>query len=135
MSTKNYARVEGYICFDLNLRTTASGVNVCNFRVAVNRQSKDKGVDYIDCVAFGDRANNIVKFFEKGSAIECEGELRTNNREKNGVTYNEMSIAVSNWGFPTVNTRVDTKKLQDSSNENDNFDIDDDEDDDIEAPW
>ncbi len=63
----NRAIIIGNLTKDPESRTTASGVSVCSFTVAVNRGFGDKkDVDYIPVVAWRGLAENCGKFLAKG---------------------------------------------------------------------
>lgn len=62
------------------------------FTVAVNR---GQATDFVNCVAFGVKAENITKYFRKGSRIYVEGNLRSNtytNRDNVKITAWEVSV-------------------------------------------
>ena len=71
----------GRITRDLELKATASGVNVLNFTVAVTRsyckQGEERQSDFINCVAFRNTAEHIAKWFKKGSLIAIDGSIQT----------------------------------------------------------
>lgn len=67
-----------------NGRITQSGTSTVRFAIAVERNFKDKQAgkyetDFIDCMAWGTTSDFIQRYFEKGSLIIVEGELRNNN--------------------------------------------------------
>lgn len=78
----NKATIGGNLTRDPELRFTPSGVEVCEFSVAVNERYKTKNneqrerTDYIDCVAWGTTGKNIAAYFGKGGSIFVEGKLR-----------------------------------------------------------
>lgn len=77
----------GNLARDPELRTTASGVSVCNFSIAVNRRyTNQQGVreaDFISCVAWRTTADFITKFFSKGKKIGVVGSIQTRSYEGN----------------------------------------------------
>ena len=69
-----------------------------NFTVAVDRRGE--GTDFVDCVAFGKRAEVIEKFFSKGQEIIVWGEGHLNSYEdKNGIKRKSYSIFVEGFAF------------------------------------
>lgn len=73
----------GRLTADTELKKTGDGVSVIRFTVAINRpkqKDKERAADFIDCVAFGDRAEFLGKHFRKGAAIIIFGTLRTATR-------------------------------------------------------
>ena len=82
--------LSGRLASDPELRTSESGVNVVNFRLAVDREyvkGQERKVDFFSIVAFRNDALFIEKNFNKGSPIALTGKLRTRSFEdKNRVT-------------------------------------------------
>jgi single-strand DNA-binding protein len=77
----NKAILMGNITRDIELRNTPSGAVVANFSIATNESVK-KGENwenlttFHDIVAWGKNAENISRFFGKGSKILIEGNIR-----------------------------------------------------------
>lgn len=71
----------GRLTRDPEMRTTASGMNVTRFSIAVNRtyqdQNGERGVDYINCVAWRKQAENIAKYCTKGTQVAVDGRIQT----------------------------------------------------------
>lgn len=73
----NKAFIHGRVTKDIELKQTNTGKTVASFCVAVSRQGKDAGTDWIDCVAWEKKAEFIERWFKKGSPIIIEGRLQT----------------------------------------------------------
>jgi len=94
MANFNYNLVVlgGRLSADPELKTTPSGVSVCQFDVAVNRKEKPKDgqqpkADFFTVVAWRQQAEFVTRYFRKGSSISVTGELQnrswtTQNGEK-----------------------------------------------------
>lgn len=80
----NKVVVMGRLTYDPEVRQSGNGKAYSRVSVAVNRpRAKDaaeSAADFIDCVAFGERAEFLGKHFRKGSAIIIFGTLRTATR-------------------------------------------------------
>jgi single-strand DNA-binding protein len=67
----NKVIIKGNICNYLELRYTQSNIAILKFNVAVSRNfTKEDGTresDFISCVAYKTTAENIQKYFDKGS--------------------------------------------------------------------
>lgn len=79
----------GRIVNDLELKSTPQGVNVCTFRIAVDRKFQAKGEekksDFFNVVAWRSSAEFVCNYFAKGRMILVEGELQTRPyTDKNG---------------------------------------------------
>ncbi|EHP0513633.1 single-stranded DNA-binding protein [Staphylococcus pseudintermedius] len=75
----------GRLTKDPELRTTQSGVDVCNFTLAVNRIFKSKDgeqqADFINCIAFRKTAENVNNYLSKGSLAGVDGRLQSRSYE------------------------------------------------------
>ena len=104
------------------MRKTASGQSVCSFTVACSEKWTDKqGVkqedtEWVNCTAWGKTAENICKFFGKGSEIFVEGKMKTRSWDDNGTTKYKTEVVVSEFTFtggskrgqPTENNQQQT---------------------------
>lgn len=77
----NKCLLVGNLTKDVEYQTTASGVSVCRFTIAVNRKFKnDKGEydsDFINCVAWRSTADFISKYAHKGNKVGVSGSIQT----------------------------------------------------------
>ena len=95
----------GRLTRDPEFRQTTSGVPVCRFSIAINRQFANKQTgeretDFIDCDAWRSTAEFVSRYFNKGSMILVEGQLRNNNyTDNNGVKHYSMRVLVDNVSF------------------------------------
>ena len=85
----NNVTMMGRIVNDLELKVTSSGINVCSFRIAVDRRFQTKGEerksDFFNVVAWRKPAEFVCKYFGKGRMILVQGELQTRQyTDKNG---------------------------------------------------
>lgn len=75
--------LQGRIVNDLDVQTTPSGASVCTFRIAVDRDFKNKNgekeTDFVTIVAWRNTAEFLYKYFGKGRMILIEGKLQIRN--------------------------------------------------------
>ena len=99
----NKVIIMGRLTKDLDIRTSQSGTSFMSFTVAVNRaytkQGEEKQTDFISCKAFGKTAENIAKFFQKGSLIAIEGRIQTGSYDKDGQKVYTTDIMVEGFHF------------------------------------
>ncbi len=74
----------GRLARDPELRTTASGISVTRFTVAVSRPVNPQSggepqADFINCVAWRRQAENIAKYCSKGSQVAVDGRVQVNS--------------------------------------------------------
>ena len=94
----------GRLTRDPELRTTASGVSVTSFTLAVERayvkQGEDRQADFIDVVAWRQQAEFVCRYFQKGSLVAINGRLQTNNyQDKNGNNRTSVAVVADNINF------------------------------------
>lgn len=100
----NKVNLLGRITKDIDLKYTQT-TNKANarFQVAVNR-SKDE-VSFINCEAWEKCAENISKYFKKGSQIGITGHITTGSYDdKDGKRVYTWSVVVDEFDF------IDSKK-------------------------
>lgn len=100
----NIAVIMGRLTAEPELRTTGSGISVCSFSVAVDRNYARNGAerqtDFINCVAWRQTAEFISKYFHKGSMIAINGSIQQRSyTDKDGNKRNAFEIIVDNANF------------------------------------
>lgn len=93
----------GRLTKDPELRTTQSGISMCRFSVAVDRQyskGEEKQADFFDVTVWRQTAEFVSKYFTKGRMIHIEGRLQNNNyTDNNGVKHYATAIIADNVSF------------------------------------
>ena len=84
----NHITIMGRLVKDPEIRTTQSGISVCGFTLAVDRDfgGKDGGekqTDFIDCTAWRHTAEFVSKYFTKGRMAVVSGRLQIDNYTDN----------------------------------------------------
>ena len=104
----NRVVISGNLTRDPDLRSTASGMPVLGFGVAVNDRRKNQQTgewedvpNWIDCVMFGNRAKSVSRFLSKGSKVAIEGKLRWSQWERNGQKRSKIEVIVDEIEFMT----------------------------------
>ena len=76
----NRIEIMGNLVADPELKTTSSGINVCSFRIACERDYVSsvgqREADFVDCVTWREKAEFISKYFSKGMPILVSGRLQ-----------------------------------------------------------
>ena len=122
----------GRLTSDVDLREAGTTM-MAKFRVAVKRQYKREGepdADFINMIAFGKTAENISKFFGKGSMILVDTRMQTGSYEKkDGTKVYTTDFIVNSFDF------LDSKKDRASDLEEDTGFMSISEEDDIDLPF
>ena len=100
----NVVAIMGRLVADPELRTTPAGVNVCQFRIACDRnfarQGEQRQADFVDIVAWRAQADFVCKYFSKGSLIAINGHIQTRNyQDKNGNNRTAFAVVAENINF------------------------------------
>ena len=94
----NKAIITGRIANDLELRSTTTGKNICDFRIATNRpvtRDGEKVADFISCRVWNKSAENLVKYQTKGNLIAVIGRMQVDSyKDKDGNTRYSNYILV-----------------------------------------
>jgi single-strand DNA-binding protein len=91
----NSTIIVGRITKSLEMKTTANGVNILSFTIAINKKVKDKDqVSYISCVAFNKTAEILTTYADKGSLVLVDGELQSRSYEKDNRTVYVTEVLV-----------------------------------------
>ena len=105
----------GRLTADPTTTVSAAGNAVTRFSIAVDRRFKQENAptaDFPSCVAFGNTAAFINKYFHKGMKIALEGRLQTGSYEKDGVKHYTTDVIVESVEF------AESKKNNDNTADN-----------------
>ena len=99
----------GNLTRDPELTETASGVPVCHFAIAVNRnyssQDSERQTDFFNCTAWRATAETIARYTKKGNKVAVGGSIQLRNYEDNqGVKRTAVDIIVQDIEFLTPRT-------------------------------
>lgn len=100
----NKVFMQGRLVADPELRHTPNGVAVASFRIAVDRDFKDKSgerqADFVNVIAWRATAEFVSKFFSKGRMAIVEGKLQSRNYEdKDGNKRYALEVVADNIYF------------------------------------
>lgn len=116
----NLVVLTGRLTANPELKTTPNGIPVTSFSIAVNRNyragEEQQQTDFINIVAWRQRAEFITKYFTKGSMIGIEGSIQTRRyTDKNGNNRTAFEVVVNNAQF--VESKRDGAASSPSANE------------------
>lgn len=105
---------QGRLVAQPELKTTQNGTSVCTFTIAseedMKREDGTRATDFIDCVAWGARAEFACKYLTKGSMIIVEGRPKPRTyKDKNDVTHKVTELRVDSVYFADSKKDADTK--------------------------
>lgn len=113
----NKLTIIGNLTRDPELRTTASGVNVCSFTVAVNKRSKKDGeqqdADFFRVSAWRGLADVCSKYLAKGRKVAVVGSVSLHTYEsQNGKQGASLEVVADDVEFLSQRTeqmQIDTQ--------------------------
>lgn len=92
----NKLTIIGNLTNDPELRTTTTGINVCNFTIAVNRRNAQQGepsADFFKVTAWREKGENCAKFLSKGKKVCVIGAVSVSTyTAHDGMTRAQMEI-------------------------------------------
>lgn len=94
----------GNLTRDPELTETPSGVAVCHFSIAVNRNYQngdgERQTDFFNCVAWRGLGEAIARYTKKGKKVAIAGTIQTRTYENNqGVKVPAIDIVVQDLEF------------------------------------
>lgn len=92
----NTISISGRLTKDVELRYTQSEKPVASFTLAVDRDGRDAGCDFINCIAWNNTALFVDKYFAKGSAAIVTGRLQMRNYEDRNGNKRTAAEVVAN---------------------------------------
>lgn len=106
--------VSGRICTDLELKQTTTGTPVTSFRIASERNFKNKDgerdTDFLSIVAFSGTAEFITKYFSKSRKILIGGRVQARNyTDRDGNKRTAVETIADEAYFMDNNSRETVK--------------------------
>ena len=112
----NRVIISGNLTRDPELRSTASGMPVLGFGVAVNDRRKNQQTGeweddptFIDGTMFGTRAQS------KGTKVSIEGKLRWSQWERDGQKRSKIEVIVDELEFMSSRGEAGERDLEDGA--------------------
>ena len=105
----------GNLTRDPEMRSTQSGVAVCNFTIAVNRrfrnpQTGQQETDFLNVIAWRQLAELCDKYLAKGRKVAVTGSIQTRTYEaKDGSKRNTFDIVADEVEFLSQNQQRSTQ--------------------------
>lgn len=115
----NKLTIIGNLVRDPELRTTATGLCVCTFTVAVNRRKsgQETEVDYFKVTAWRERGETCAKYLRKGKKVCVIGPVSVSTyQNRNGETVAQMEITADDVEFlsPAQGSKAEPEPVKDA---------------------
>jgi single-strand DNA-binding protein len=96
----NLVALSGRICKELEAKYSSTGTAVMNFTLAVDRQTKEKTTDFINCIAFNKTAELMGQYCTKGQKIIIEGSIQVRSwDDKDGKKHYSTEVIANRVEF------------------------------------
>lgn len=108
----------GRIANDLELKSTTSGKNVCNFNLAIKKINSDDA-NFIPCRAWNKTAENLTLYKKKGDQIVIVGSVETYDYEDNGQKRKYVYVNCNQIQYTanTNNNNTESNKIENVAEE------------------
>ena len=104
----------GRLTEDPKIEKTPNGRVVSNITIAVPRTYKNENgeydTDFLDCVFWGEIANNATKYCKKGDLVGVRGRLENNTFEVDGQNHKVSKIIANKISFLSTRKEIDEEK-------------------------
>lgn len=112
----NKAILIGRMVADPEMRTTAKGTGVANFRIAVDRppkKDKERKADFITVTAWGQLGEFAATYFGKGKLIGVEGQIQTDSyTDSNGNKRYPFEVKAERLFFVGPKEKTESGKAE-----------------------
>lgn len=94
----NHVELIGNLTREPDLETTSNGNSVVEFGLAINRNYQDgsgkwqEDTTFVDVTAWGNTAENVAEYLEKGSLCFIEGRLSFDSWEQDENSRSKLSV-------------------------------------------
>lgn len=105
----NSLHIIGNLTKDPELRTTATGLSVCSFTVAVNRKKTKDGqqeTDYFNVTAWRERGETCAKYLSKGKKVSVVGPVSVRTWDSNGKHGASLDVTAEEVEFLSPRSEV-----------------------------
>jgi single-strand DNA-binding protein len=88
----NNVQLIGNLATDVELRDVADEKKVASFLLAIDRESKDGGADFVWISAWDRQAELCAQYIGKGERVAVEGRLRSRTWEQEGKRRDAVEV-------------------------------------------
>ncbi len=109
----NLTVIKGRLVRDVETFITQNEKTIGKFSIAVSDRFNKEKTHFFNCVSFGNLAENISKYFQKGKEILISGSLSQNKyTTKDGVSKSDIQIIVNSFDFCGYKSEVKNEETQ-----------------------
>ncbi len=101
----NRVTLAGRLTRGVELKQVPGGQQVAKLGLAINRRFKTRDgeqreeVVFVDCEAWGNTAETMARYLDKGSPVFIEGRLKLDQWDQDGQTRSKLKVVIENFQF------------------------------------
>jgi single-strand DNA-binding protein len=95
----NVVTLIGNLCTDVDLKELAGDKRVASFLLAIDRNSKDGGADFVRVSAWDKQAETCARYLGKGHRVGIDGRLRSRSWEEDGKRRSAVEVVANRVQF------------------------------------
>jgi single-strand DNA-binding protein len=95
----NNVTLIGNLCTDVDLKELADDKRVATFLLAVDRNSRDGGADFVRVSAWDKQAETCARYLGKGHRVGVDGRLRSRSWEEDGKRRSAVEVVANHVQF------------------------------------
>ena len=95
----NVVSLIGNLASDVDLREVGADKKVASFLLAVDRQGKDSGADFVRVSTWERQAEICAEYLTKGRRIALDGRLRSHSWEEEGKRRSAIEVVLRHVEF------------------------------------
>jgi single-strand DNA-binding protein len=104
----NHVTLIGRLVAEPEHKQSSNGKGLCNIRIAVDRKGREKETDFFSCTAFGQTADALSTYAQKGRLIAITGKIQLESYvNKDNVKQQTVKVLIDGWNL------LDSRKEQD----------------------
>ncbi|MFO7947681.1 MAG: single-stranded DNA-binding protein, partial [Armatimonadota bacterium] len=105
----------GRLATDPEMKYSQSGTEITTFRIAVSRpprENQQQDTDFLNVVCFGNVAQNVASYLDKGSLVGIQGRIQTRSYEQDGRRQWWTEINARNVQFLESRQEAERRRAQ-----------------------
>ncbi|MFP3902880.1 MAG: single-stranded DNA-binding protein [Armatimonadota bacterium] len=105
----------GRLATDPEMKYAQSGTEITTFRIAVSRpprENQQQDTDFLNVVCFGNVAQNVANYLDKGSLVGIEGRIQTRSYDQDGRRQWWTEINARNIQFLESRQEAERRRAQ-----------------------
>ena len=95
----NVVTLIGNLATDVALKELGDDKKVANFLLAVDRQSKEGGADFVRIAVWNKQAELCERYLGKGKRVAVDGRLRSRSWEEDGKRRSAVEVVANTVQF------------------------------------